>query len=126
MNLLGLLESNFQCSGICYSHKYYIFSDINNSPVEHTGGCKEYIQDFFTKFGKIVYIVSFIAMAIMLINAIATFCLCCRRKHHHESGGIYQRMNYYDDWEQGKKDLKNYWKRLTNLCKSIVGIKSSF
>jgi len=76
-----------------------MFSNLNNGIVQHNGGCKEYIQDFMTKFGKVIYTVAFISMAFMFINTIATFCLCCRRKEHHhqESGGIYQRMNYYDD-----------------------------
>jgi len=57
------------------------------------------LVNFIHGWGKKIAIVAIIAAVITFINAIVACCLCCRKKHdHHEkSGGIYERMTYYDE-----------------------------
>jgi len=95
---LEFLEENFHCGGICAYEPVYLFSNLNAGLVKHQGGCREYIIDFIEKYGKVIYVVAFISMAFMFINTIAAFCLCCRRKHPQAEAGIYQRMDFFDEW----------------------------
>jgi len=96
--MLGYLEREFDCSGLCSNHvNYYVFSNVNNG-VPTNGYCMDSLVDFVHSWGKKIAIIALISAIFTFVNAIAACCLCCRKKHdhHHKEGGFYQRMTYYD------------------------------
>lgn len=84
-NWLRSLEESFDCTGMCTKPaNIYFFSSINNG-VPDSDTCKQKFEDFVSTYGKVIYIVGLIVGAYLLINAILSCCLCCRKKSSGQS-----------------------------------------
>jgi len=68
-----------------------MFWDVNKTPegpgntIPHKS-CYASMIDFFTTYGKVVYIIAWSAFAFLFLNILLTCCFCCQKK---QEGGVY-------------------------------------
>lgn len=95
---MNFFEINYNCAFLCAppglnpGTMYYIFSNVNTTPVPTTF-CFEQIYDFIDSYAATIYIVCFISGGYLLLNFILATCLCC---HPDKKKGlpVYTRMSY--------------------------------
>ncbi|KAL4470297.1 hypothetical protein ABPG74_011908 [Tetrahymena malaccensis] len=76
-NFLKLIETTFDCTGVCTGDIIYYFSDINRGPTGTAQGCYPQIRIKIYDWLKLIYIYTIIAAGITLANVIFAFIHCC-------------------------------------------------
>lgn len=76
LGLLGDIEKDYDCSGVCVKQDYYYFSDVTRAAP--TEGCKDSIKNKFIQSKVTNYGIGFIVMALFTcLPWILNFVLCC-------------------------------------------------
>ena len=75
ISIMTYLEDKMNCSGVCNSEKYYMFSDVNKGIP--SDGCRNEIIKYVGKYFYVVAVASIVLALFYLMAIISGGCLCC-------------------------------------------------
>ena len=90
---LMILESDFECSGMCSDAPYYMFSDVRNG-VPKNGNCKDEFIEAVNQHSAIIAVVLITLGIVGFVGVGMSFSICYMNRKKYQGKGPYDPTRY--------------------------------